>query len=144
MNRKTLWIIAALLLFAAFRSEAQLKLEVKITNIEAYNGKPMLLGIYRAEDGFPKAGRVWKNQIKKAAGTELSFIVDLPPGKYAFAVYHDLNSNNKLDKNWVGYPSEPFGFSRNFIPRLGAPSFSDCAITLNSAGQVIEIKLIQP
>lgn len=133
-----------LFLFSAFRSEAQLKLEVKITNIEVFNGKPMLLGIFRETDGFPTGGNAWKNQIRKATGAELSFFFDLPPGKYAFAVYHDTNSNNKIDKNWVGYPSEPFGFSRNFVPRLGAPSFTDCAISLSSDGQVIEIKLIQP
>lgn len=144
MPRKTIWCLAVLLLFSVYRAEAQLKLEVKITNITDLDGQPVLLGVYRLEDGFPKATGVWKNQAKKATQASLSFHFDLPPGEYAFAVFHDKNNSRKIDKNWVGYPSEPFGFSRNFVPRFGPPRFKDCAIRLNQDGQRIEIQLIQP
>ena len=47
---------------------------------------------------------------------------DLPSGRYAIALIHDENGNNKLD-TVLGIPREGFGFSRNPIVRFGAPSF---------------------
>ncbi len=44
-------------------------------------------------------------------------------GTYAVAVLDDVNSNHKMDYNLVGIPKEPYGFSNNVRPRLGAPSF---------------------
>jgi uncharacterized protein (DUF2141 family) len=49
---------------------------------------------------------------------------DIPPGTYALAVIHDENSNGKLDTNWLGLPTEGYGFSKAAKGLLGAPSFS--------------------
>jgi len=48
---------------------------------------------------------------------------DIPTGKYAIFVFHDVNRNNKLDKNWLGIPKEGYGASRNKLPFAAAPSF---------------------
>lgn len=48
---------------------------------------------------------------------------DLPPGEYAIEAYQDINSNNKMDTSWFGFPLEPFGFSRDARPRLSKPVF---------------------
>lgn len=49
---------------------------------------------------------------------------DMPPGAYALAVVHDENMNGKLDVNWIGVPTEGYGFSNDARALLGAPSFS--------------------
>ena len=49
---------------------------------------------------------------------------DIPPGTYALAVIHDENSNGKLDTNWLGIPTEGYGFSNDAKALLGAPSFA--------------------
>src|SRR5581483_9984203 len=49
---------------------------------------------------------------------------DIPPGTYAMAVIHDENMNGKLDTNWLGIPTEGYGFSNDAKALLGAPSFS--------------------
>ena len=46
---------------------------------------------------------------------------------YAIAVFHDLNSNGKLDKNALGLPQEPYGFSNNARNTFSAPSFSQAS-----------------
>ena len=33
--------------------------------------------------------------------------IDLPPGRYAVSVIHDVNGNGVLDTNLLGIPSEP-------------------------------------
>jgi uncharacterized protein (DUF2141 family) len=50
------------------------------------------------------------------------------PGTYAFALYHDKDANRKLNKNWIGLPSEPYGVSNDPPIRMGPPSYKDAAI----------------
>ena len=49
---------------------------------------------------------------------------DIAPGTYALAVIHDENMNGILDANWLGVPTEGYGFSNDARALLGAPSFS--------------------
>ncbi len=61
----------------------------------------------------------------------LSF-ANLPSGTYAVALFHDENSNGKLD-TFAGIPKEGVGFSRN--PRLafGPPSFDSAGVAITGA-----------
>lgn len=65
------------------------------------------------------------------ASTHKIDIGDLPPGTYAIAVFHDENSNRKLDK-FMGMPREGFGFSRSPVVRFGPPKFEQVHINLAS------------
>jgi len=65
--------------------------------------------------------------------------VELAPGEWAVALSQDLNNNDKLDKNFLGIPTEPFAFSNNLKPRLSAPSFQECKFTVAGPGQVVTI-----
>src|SRR5690606_20947479 len=38
---------------------------------------------------------------------------DLPDGDYGVTLYQDKNDNGKIDKNVLGIPTEPYGFSLN-------------------------------
>ncbi len=57
-----------------------------------------------------------------ATGQSELLVADLPAGEYALLVYHDENANERLDRNFMGIPSEPIGFSNTYRPR-GAPTF---------------------
>jgi hypothetical protein len=48
---------------------------------------------------------------------------DIAPGTYALVISHDENTNGKLDTNWLGVPTEGYGFSNDATALLGAPSF---------------------
>ena len=50
---------------------------------------------------------------------------ELPFGNYAIAVYHDKNTNGKLDTNVLGIPKERYGFSNNARGRFGPASWND-------------------
>jgi uncharacterized protein (DUF2141 family) len=45
---------------------------------------------------------------------------DIPPGTYALAIIHGENSTGKLDTNWLGIPTEGYGFSNDVKGSLGA------------------------
>ena len=59
--------------------------------------------------------------IPAEKGTQVLKVPDLPPGKYAVALIHDLNKNHKLDKNFLGVPREQWGMSNNPHAMIKAP-----------------------
>ncbi len=117
------------------------KLTVEITNVTRTGGN-IRVALYKPTDKFGTAKPDFFKVIPVAQPGTRQVAFDVEPGRYAVAVFHDLNDNDKLDKNIVGYPKEPFGFSNNFRPVVSAPDFEDCAFTLSEKGTSISIKLI--
>ena len=76
-----------------------------------------------------------------ASGIKVIVEFDLPVGEYAVFASQDVNNNDKLDKNFIGKPKEPYGFSNNVNP-FGSPSYKDCKFTLSNSAKIISIKLI--
>lgn len=55
------------------------------------------------------------------------------------AVIHDENMNGELDANWLGVPTEGYGFSNDAKGLVGAPSFSSASFTYD--GENIEMTM---
>ena len=75
------------------------------------------------------------------AGTRID-VAGLLPGEYAVSVIHDENDNRKLDRNFVGIPTEGIGFSRNPVLAFGPPSFksSEFAAVSGDTSATIRMK----
>ena len=54
----------------------------------------------------------------------------IPTGQYSAVVYHDINSNGKLDSYFFGKPKEPYGFSNNARNPIGIPEFDESKFEL--------------
>lgn len=67
-------------------------------------------------------------------GRETYQLTDIPAGEYALLVYHDENDNLKMDKNFIGIPTEPLGFSNSYQPK-GPPSYSRAVFVLTEGEQ---------
>jgi uncharacterized protein (DUF2141 family) len=101
-------------------------IHVKILNIRNSAGT-VDCALFDSPVGFPieflhSATNVMVIKIRKTQAR--CDFEDIPPGTYAIAVIHDENSNGKLDTNWLGVPTEGYGFSNDAKGLLGAPSFS--------------------
>jgi uncharacterized protein (DUF2141 family) len=57
-------------------------------------------------------------------------IPDLKPGAYAFLVFQDENGNKQLDRNLLGIPTEPYGYSGKSGVIPGPPSFEKSVVTV--------------
>ena len=62
--------------------------------------------------------------------------VQLPPGKYAVALIHDVNVNHKLDKNFIGMPKEYWGMSNNPHATIKAPPIEKAMFMLDGDKEV--------
>ncbi len=66
---------------------------------------------------------------------------ELPFGEYAIAVYHDKNTNGKIDTNILGIPKEDYGFSNNARGRFGPASWEDSKFLIESDIYTTEIDI---
>jgi uncharacterized protein (DUF2141 family) len=93
------------------------------------------VGVYDRSETFPIAGRQLVGRILAAEGHEVRVrFENLPPGRYAAVAFQDENGNGKLDKNFLGIPKEPYGFSNGARGSGGPPSFSAAAVELAPDG----------
>ncbi len=109
----------------------QHSLKVNVANVKNSTGFIRVAAYNNAED-FLTFDRVYKSSKGAAEkGITTLYVKDLPVGVYALAVFHDENSNEKMDTNFLGIPKEPVGFSNAQIKTFGPPSFKECSFVFN-------------
>lgn len=109
---------------------AQHHFTVEVSDLIPDKGS-VYLGLYNKKAGFLKEEAAITNGKVKVAGNKVSYTFkNLAIGEYAVAVYQDVNNNGKCDRNMIGYPTEGFGFSKNYKPKLSAPKFDEVKIAV--------------
>jgi len=100
------------------------------------------LNFYHNSESFLKHGQqAFRLEVKPNGQHEISVPVDLAKGEWAVALTQDVNNNDKLDKNMLGIPTEPYAFSNNVRPKFSAPKFEECKFMADADGKVVTIKL---
>ncbi|MBD2724611.1 DUF2141 domain-containing protein [Hymenobacter armeniacus] len=100
------------------------------------------LYFYNTREGFLKSGKwAFSKTVKPAGKSEFTLPVELPQGEWAVAITQDLNNNDKIDKNFLGIPTEPYAFSNNVRPTVAAPGFDECKFMVDGPGKVVSIVL---
>ncbi|MDR1764253.1 MAG: DUF2141 domain-containing protein [Dysgonamonadaceae bacterium] len=128
-------ILALMLLFAAGTLGAQTKLTVEIRGIKEAKGQ--IMAAVFAENGFLK--QPVDAKIVKIEGETASVVFDkIAAGDYAVAVFQDTNENYRLEQGENGIPTEPWGFSNNFVPKTGAPTFFDLKFAVKPDEETVE------
>ncbi len=116
-------------------------LTVKVTNVKHREGN--LKAILQDKSNFLTPQYVADIEMKATSDNAQMVFKNLPLGNYAVAIYHDLNVNDNFDRNWIGYPTEPFAVSNNLHPwKLLLPSFDSAKISLLNSGATVNIVLL--
>jgi uncharacterized protein (DUF2141 family) len=111
---------------------SQNRLSIAVEGVKTSKGK-ISVAIYNKSEGFLEFDKVFLADTAMAQeGITHIYINNLPGGEYALAVFHDENGNDELDTNWLGIPKESVGFSRTRMKTFGPPSFSECALIIDS------------
>ncbi len=144
---QTRYLLSLILLLPIFMfptekvpSSTKTTLTVKITDIRHDSGH-LILCLSNEPDEFLTAC-IQEGKINVNGEKQLSMSFDnLDAGTYAISLFHDTNENGSLDTNFMGIPSEDFGFSNNPSLLFGAPKFKSCAIEVSDVGREIVIKM---
>lgn len=117
-------------------------LGISFTNIRQAQGS-IYLGVYRSAADFLKPEKACLKKIIRvgSAGSLDLDCSELAPGIYAVSCFHDLNGNGKLDTNFFGIPTEPYGFSNNARPKFRAPRWEEARFEVKERGSRITIRL---
>jgi uncharacterized protein (DUF2141 family) len=99
--------------------------------------------LYRdAKDGFlKKRGRLDRMRVAAQAGETRLCLLPPESGSYAVAVFHDENADKEFNRDFLGIPSEGYGFSNNPGFRFGLPEMHEIRITVDDRPLVLSIQL---
>ena len=118
-------------------------IHVQVLDIRNSTGT-VACALFESADGFPKAflrsaTNVMVIKIRKAQAR--CTFEDIPPGTYAIAAIHDENMNGELDSNWMGVPTEGYGFSNDAKASFGPPSFAAASFPYDGRDVELTISL---
>lgn len=118
-------------------------LRVTIRGLEPGIGRIYIQLIANARDFESRNGAVLRSEIHPvpAADTAIISFHGVPVGTYAVKVFQDLSGNGKLDKDFLGIPKEPFGFSNDAMGRTGPPTFAAASFRYTGGEQTALITL---
>lgn len=107
------------------------------------NDGVVALALHSGEEGFPGSE---ENLIRGATakiinGKAVVEFKDLAFGEYAISAFHDENSNNELDTNWIGIPTEGVGASNNAKGRMGPPKYEDARFQFEKDQQKMQFEI---
>lgn len=119
-------------------------LEIVFRGIRSDAGK-IQIAVFdaREADGFPKAERALKHVTvdnQSRDGVLTVSIPDLPPGDYAFAIFHDEDADGKFKFGFMGIPREGIAFSNNPKIYFGPPSFEKAKVNVGSV-ETLDIEM---
>jgi uncharacterized protein (DUF2141 family) len=134
-------ILFVSLYFAHFAKAQNGTLTIDVSHIQHRDGN--VKAIIQNRSNFLTPQYVACIEVIPTGNSVQMVFKDLPVGDYSVAIYHDLNANNLFDRNWIGYPKEPFAVSNNLRPyKLLYPSFDAAKITLSEKGSLVVINLL--
>lgn len=138
-------ILSIVLFFTLFSSNVQAQntqVTVTVSGIKSGKGK-IVLNVFKDSDGYEKEHPYKKLQFDKKALVNGTLVVKctLEAGVYGITLLDDENSNDKMDKSFIGMPKEGFGFSNFFLEKLKKPRFEDFKVQLKNDNAKIDIKV---
>jgi outer membrane protein len=118
--------IIAALMFGSYVARAA-EVSVRLTDAPATG--TVALALFATANSFGDLRNPAMLKLFELDGRADYLLEDIPAGEYALMAYYDENDNLKIDKNFVGIPTEPLAFSNDYQPK-GPPSFSRAAFQL--------------
>ena len=152
MHKRLTVIVAVLFAFSFFQNSAQTlkrsylpsqvgSLKVKITGFENDNGE-CWFALDNSEDVYEREDSVFIGKILPIKDNQVIVDIDsLIYGEYAIRVFHDENTNGELDTDFLGIPTENYGYSNNASSWFGPPSWEKAKFLFNQKEMTIVISV---
>jgi len=148
-RRRIIFSLAIILLFSADASFApsslaqsggQATIILKLTGLRSAKGQ-VKIAVFNSAETWLGEQTIYSSTINVDGQSVKWRIHDVPYGDYGVAVFHDENSNGKMDKNVLGIPLEPYGFSNNVRVTFGPPKWEKAKFTVKGSTAEVSIEL---
>lgn len=134
-------LIALALLASPVLAAAQASLTIDIALSKPDAGGKVMVALCPSKESFDWEKGCLTKVLDARGATVRAVFLNLPAGQHAIKAYHDVNANGKLDTNWMGIPTEPYGFGNDARGSFGPPSFEQSAVTVDRVPVVTSLKL---
>lgn len=137
-------IVLILLALPQFGSDVQdqkAKLIVKFYGFESDEGS-LRVALFNSEENYKvtKSPFIGKSASIKNKTVTIEF-EDLSFGEYAIKTFHDEDNDKELNTNFLGIPSEDYGFSNNARGSFGPPDWKEAKFKVQQSSVTIEIEV---
>jgi len=142
MRRRALFSALALasVVFAAGEASAA-RIVVTITGLKSNEGG-VYVGLYATPSKFLNGAQVDVMKKVRASTAPITVAFDnLPAGTYAVGAYHDENTNDHLDTNLLGLPTEGYALSNGVRAVTSKPTFQQAAFTVGNDGAAVLLQI---
>ena len=129
--KKIVFVVLISLFLGFSTSPKKFNLSIKVEGISEVKGNLGIL-LFNSEDGYPETStKALKSYTVKVESESMTIeFGEFVKGEYAVTLMQDKNMNGRMDKNMIGIPKEPFGFTKLESIPFGTPSFDETRIVL--------------
>ncbi len=113
---------------------------LKVTGLRSEKGQ-VKIAVFNSPEKWLGEQPIYSTTINVDGQSVTWKIKDVPYGDYGVAVLDDENGNGKMDKNVLGMPLEPYGFSNNVRITFGPPSWDKAKFTVKGSTTEVSIEV---
>ena len=134
-----MYYLTTLTLLLGLLSSPTARVTVAVSSTAA--GGELRLAVFDGAEAFTNDAPLL-GTTEVLTGTTTSLSIAIPrPGTYVFAAFQDLNGNGRLDRNFLGVPTEPYGFTRTPASKWRTPNFTEVASEVGDGGDTLRLEL---
>ncbi len=118
-------------------------IQVTVENVRSSKG--LITAVLYADnpDTFLKRGaRLDRIRVEAQEGETVLCLHAPSGGRYSVALYHDENGNKEFDRDFLGIPTEGYGFSQNPGFRFGKPELEETLFTIDGDAKSLNISVL--
>lgn len=119
--------------------------QIHVTVEKVRSSKGLITAVLYSDDPetFLKSGaRLDRIRVAATEGETLLCLRAPASGRYSVALYHDENGNKDFDRDFLGVPTEGYGFSQNPGFRFGKPDVEETLFEIGGATTDLKISLL--
>lgn len=125
----------------AAQQNDSIEVQLQIHGVESDQGK-LRIAVFAGAAGFPDHSQAVQRCSVEPADCDQPLTLVLPnTGEFAIAVYHDIDANRQLNRAAFGYPTEPYGFSRDARSTFGPPDYQAAAVQIEASGNDLALTI---
>jgi uncharacterized protein (DUF2141 family) len=135
-------LVTVLLCALGTSAFAQSALEVEVVLNKPKAGGKVRVALCPGKEAYGTEVGCTVRTVDATTGTLRVSFTDAPKGDLGIKVFHDVNGNGKLDTNWMGIPTEPYGFGNSAPATFGPPSFEKAAVRFNGERTITRVTMV--
>lgn len=116
-------------------------LTIVITGLENDDGE-VLITVSNSRENYESDNPAFIGMKVKIENRKAEYTFEeLPVGEYAIKLFHDENMDGELDTNFLGIPTEDYGFSNNVRGTFGPADYDDAKFLFEQTEMTMNISV---